>query len=550
MCKLRCFSPVLKLSALLGVFAAFALGQSVDRADCPNNLCRLIAHGRASDLRFPDFVDLRSRLVAFYAPTYAPAWITDNGPTGRALVFIRLLKAAQLKGLKPEDYNADLWDDQITHFDHSQFEVCLTVCLMRYLADLHFGKANPGFFHLDPKYQDFDIAAFLRTKLMDSRDPEALIAAEVEPPYLGYKRTQKALADYLLMARDKDVQLSEVPATVDPGDLYPEVGLLVQRLKQLGDLPRDDSPSADSGTYSDALVDAVRHFQARHGLDPDGRIGKATLEQLNVPLTYRVLQLRLALERWRWVPHTFAHAPIVVNIPEFTLRTLNSDYETDLEMKVVVGSSYENETPVFSAELGYITFRPYWNVPQSILENEMLAKLEEERDYLSVHHYEMVNAAEKVVPAPHGLTDSMLRGLSSGKYRIRQMPGPNCALGLLRFGIPNEHNVYLHDTPSRELFARARRDFSHGCVRVERPVELAEWCLRGTDSWTEEKIRDAMHGTKTFQVNLKNPIPVLLVYATAIVSRDGEVHFTPDIYLQDALLENRLAQGYPSRTTE
>jgi murein L,D-transpeptidase YcbB/YkuD len=129
------------------------------------------------------------------------------------------------------------------------------------------------------------------------------------------------------------------------------------------------------------------------------------------------------------------------------------------------------------------------------------------------------------------------------------MPGPNCALGLIRFGIPNEHNVYLHDTPSRELFDRARRDFSHGCVRVERPVQLAEWSLRGTDSWTISKIQAAMHGTKTFQVNLKEPIPVLLVYATAIVFRDGDVHFTPDIYHQDALLENQMAQGYPSRTS-
>jgi murein L,D-transpeptidase YcbB/YkuD len=539
---------LISLLALIGLSATLGSAQSIDPATCPNSLCRLVAHGRAPDLRFPDFVDLRSRLVAFYGPSYAPAWLTESGITPQALAMVAMLKAADKKGLKPEDYDADLWDEQIAHLDRSQFDVCLTVSVMRYLADLHFGKANPGFFHLQNKYRDFDIPGFLRQKLMLATDPDALLAAAVEPPYEGYKRTQKMLAEYLILARQPDVKLSELPATVEPGSAYSDAKPLAERLQQLGDLPRDQS--SESAQYRGALVDAVKRFQSRHGLEPDGRLGKATVEQLNVPLSHRLEQVRLALERWRWVPHSFAHAPIVVNIPEFTLRTLNSSYETDLEMKVVVGSSYENQTPVFSAELGYLTFRPYWNVPNSILQNEMLAKLDKERDYLAVHRYQLINTAERPVPTPHGLTDAMLKGLASGRYRLRQMPGPKCALGLLRFGIPNEHNVYLHDTPSPELFERARRDFSHGCVRVERPVQLAEWSLRGTGSWNTAKIRAAMRGGRTFQVNLKNPVPVLLVYATAIVFRDGSVHFTPDIYHQDALLEDRLAQGYPSRTTE
>jgi murein L,D-transpeptidase YcbB/YkuD len=314
-------------------------------------------------------------------------------------------------------------------------------------------------------------------------------------------------------------------------------------------LPAAEILAPDTRVYQDFMVDAVKHFQQRHGLEPDGRIGKATLEQLNTPLSQRVLQLRLSMERWRWIPHTFPHPPIVVNIPEFVLRTLNQSYETDLEMKVVVGSAYETQTPVFFANLTQITFRPYWNVPRSILENEMAPKLAADRDYLSVHRYEVVNAAERVIPIPDGLTDSVLQGILNGRYRIRQIPGPDCALGLMRFGIPNEHNVYLHDTPSQTLFSMSRRDFSHGCVRVEHPVDLAEWCLRGTGRWTPARIRAAEHGARTFQVNLKKPIPVLLVYATAVVMRTGEVHFASDIYRQDAVLENRLAQGYPSRTT-
>jgi murein L,D-transpeptidase YcbB/YkuD len=180
----------------------------------------------------------------------------------------------------------------------------------------------------------------------------------------------------------------------------------------------------------------------------------------------------------------------------------------------------------------------------------MESKLREDRMYLANHRYEVVNSAEKVIATKNGLTDAVLRGLVAGKYRIRQIPGPDNALGLIRFGIPNEHNVYLHATPAQTLFAQSRRDFSHGCVRVERPVQLAEWCLRETGNWPKQRILAAMHGTKTFQVNVKNPIPVLLLYATAVVLPDNEVHFVSDIYHQDAALENQLAQGYPTRLND
>ena len=514
---------------------------------CPNFICRIVAYGRIGDLRWPDFVDCRSRLTAFYAPKYAAAWSENDKPTAKALAMIELLKAADLKGLKPEDYDADRWDERIAHLERSQFDVSLTVCLMRYLADLHFGKANPGFFHLDPKQQDFDIPTFLRTRLMESAHPNAVIAAEVEPPFDGYKRAQNTLEKYLGLARETQPRLTDITATIEPGQSYSELQLLAQRLRQLGDLPSEKILPENSTVYRGFVCEAVKQFQLRHGLDPDGRIGKATIEQLNVPLTQRVLQLRLALERWRWVPHSFPHPPIVVNIPEFTLRALSSAYETELEMKVVVGSAYENETPVFAANLTHVTFRPYWNVPRGILVNEMGPELSKDRSYLATHRYQLVNAAERVIPTPNGLTDGMLEGLRMGRYRIRQMPGPDNALGLIRFGLPNAHNVYLHGTPSQSLFAKSRRDFSHGCVRVERPVQLAEWCLRDTDSWTSAKILAAMHGAKTFDVDVKTPIPVLLVYATAIVLQSGVVRFVADIYHQDALLENRLAEGYPSR---
>jgi len=510
----------------------------------------MVARGRLSDLRWQDYADFRSRLNAFYQPAYSLAWAENDKPTASALAMIALLQAADRKGLQPEDYDADRWAERLAHFDPPVFDVTLTVCLMRYLADLHFGKTNPGFFHLDGRQHDFDIPAFLRTRLMEARESNALITAEVEPPFQGYRRAQNALARYLALAREPQVTLADLAATVEPGQRYAELPQLAERLRQLGDLPAEKVLPGNSKAYRGFMVAAVRHFQARHGLEPDGRLGKSTIQQLNVPLSQRVLQLRLALERWRWVPHSFSHPPIVVNIPEFSLRALNSAFETEFESKVVVGAAYENETPVFSADLTHITFRPYWNVPRSILLNEMAAELAEDRTYLATHRYQVVNAADKVIPTQNGLKDAVLTGLLAGRYRIRQIPGPNNALGLIRFGLPNSHNVYLHGTPSQMLFARSRRDFSHGCVRVERPMELAEWCLRESGPWTQTKILAAMRGSKTFQVNLKAPIPILLVYATAVAPSEGEVHFVADIYRQDALLQNRLTQGYPSRTTE
>ena len=288
----------------------------------------------------------------------------------------------------------------------------------------------------------------------------------------------------------------------------------------------------------------MKHFQARHGLDPDGRLGKATLAQLNTPPEDRVRQLQLTLERWRWAPHQFPGPPIVVNIPEFESRALNASYATELEMKVVVGNAYHHETPVFAANMKQVIFRPYWNVPLSIQRAELLPKLNRDPSYLMKNRYEVVTPQGTVVT--NGVVDDpTLAQLRSGTLRIRQTPGPENALGLVAFMFPNEYDLYLHGTPAMELFAKSRRDFSHGCIRAEKPQELAAWVLRNQADWTPEKISDAMNGSKTIYVSLDKPIPVLIVYATAVVLAGGEVRFFEDIYGQDAQLTALLAKGYP-----
>jgi murein L,D-transpeptidase YcbB/YkuD len=255
--------------------------------------------------------------------------------------------------------------------------------------------------------------------------------------------------------------------------------------------------------------------------------------------------LQLSLERWRWLPHAFSRPPVVVNIPEFRLRTFGQGETVDLTMKVVVGHAYRTQTPVFEQDMAYVVFRPYWNVPLGIQRGETVPKLQKDPDYLRKNNFEVVDRRGSVV-STGAVSDEQLAQLRSGELSVRQRPGPTNSLGLVKFVFPNEHNVYLHDTPAVELFSRTRRDFSHGCIRVEDPVALAEWVLQGNGGWTKERILAAMKsGPDSQQVNLVQKIPVLILYGTAVVLPNGEVDFFQDIYGHDAALEKALARGYP-----
>jgi len=535
-----------------------------EAGDCKPELCALVASGSLSDLRWPDFSDYRTRIQSFYEPTaYTSAWINRGSVTGAAKSIIEVLKNADAKGLDSEDYDGSRWSDRLAELtrtgkapsesDLTRFDLALTVCAMRYISDLHFGKVNPGLFELAVSNSGFglgdeqtDLAGFVRQRLVNATNVKAVLDG-VEPPYEGYRRTEMALQRYLALARDHTEELLPVPnKPVEPGSPYVAAPKLASLLRKLEDLPAGATLPSDPNLYGGALVDAVKRFQSRHGLEPDGRLGKATVAQLNTPLSHRVRQLQLTLERWRWIPSNFPHPLIVVNIPEFVLRVLDDSYATEFEMKVVVGGAYRHQTPVFTANMKSVVFRPYWNVPTSIQHAELLPKLKRDRSYLMNNGYEVVTPQEQVV-TNGTVSDDVLAQLRSGKLRVRQIPGPKNSLGLVKFLFPNEYNVYLHGTPATELFSRTRRDFSHGCIRVERPAELAAWVLRNYPEWTREHILEAMNGTEPLEVKLNRPIPVLIVYATAVALDGGEVRFFEDIYKQDADLEDVLAKGYPYR---
>jgi len=464
------------------------------------------------DLRWPDVSDYRRYLDVFYrAHNDTLVWIAGGSPTPQAIAVTRLFAGADAKGVNAVDYDGDRWTERLAAVQNApslesqaRFDVELTATLMRYISDLHIGRVNPrsvdSLFDVTQKKYDLP-------QLVGSLVASSDIAAElekVEPQFDGYRRLRSALARYRALAAEPFVPLS-TPLHV------PDVAA---RLRQLGDLQGDET-----------IEDAVKHFQRRHGLDADGRVGNVTLAALNTPPGERVKQIQLSMERWRWLPSSFEVMPVIVNIPEFRLRAYGDDHKPELSMDVIVGKTFEGrQTPVFAETMEYVVFRPYWNVPPSIQKNEIEPKAAEDPSYLSRNGYERVNGS------------------------IRQKPGPDNALGNVKFLFPNPLNIYFHDTSARELFSLTKRAFSHGCIRVSKPAELAAWVLRDEPKWTPEAIENAMtKGPIDAHVKVRRPIPVLILYTTATVREDGTVYFFEDIYGNDTQLADALAEGYPYR---
>jgi len=317
------------------------------------------------------------------------------------------------------------------------------------------------------------------------------------------------------------------------------------RLALEGDLAEADVRVASADHYDEVLAAGVRRFQERHGFAADGIVGSRTLAALRAPLATRVRQLELALERLRWLPDLGYRRTIVVNIPMFQLwawdeRPLGS--LPPIAMDIIVGRARRTRTPVFVESMQEVIFRPYWNVPRSILRNELLPAMRADPAYLSTHHFEVVSGEGNDARPVEVDADALERG--TGRLRLRQRPGVANALGPVKFLFPNVEGVYMHGTPTPGLFKRDRRDFSHGCIRVADPAALAVWVLGRTPGWTATRVAEAMaSGPLSQSVTLAERIDVVLYYMTAYVRpEDGAVRFAEDIYGHDAVLERALAR--------
>jgi len=347
-----------------------------------------------------------------------------------------------------------------------------------------------------------------------------------------YVLLENALPRYReLAARPALTQLPALPRrSLKEGESWDGLPALRTLLTALGDLPQAHDGQPPAAALEAALVEALQRFQERHGLEADGVLGPATWRALTTPLSQRVRQIERTLARWRELPPNPHSRAIFVNIPRFRLYATSgmAGSEADmLRIDVVVGRTLRDlRTPTFTADMTHLIFRPYWEVPRSIALSEILPAARKDAAYLARNKYELVDGAGRIVAA----TPEALAQLEAGTLRVRQQPGPDNALGSVKFMLPNAFNVYLHDSPARTLFTRTRRAFSHGCIRVADPAALAQFVLREDASWTPGRIAAAMQGEEPVQVNLAEPIRVYIVYGTAIAREDGSVLFLEDLY--------------------
>jgi murein L,D-transpeptidase YcbB/YkuD len=505
--------------------------------------------GVDAELRWADFRDLREELTRFYDDRHwTLAWTRDGEPSEAARQLAGVLAAAAWKGLDPVDYGGDEWEARLAALapprageaERDRVDVGLTVSALRYAKDIAHGRIRPTpgtkiLGRIQPPAAGeplLDLVGAVEAAA-EAADVEASLAV-LEPVAAGYRRAIARLPEVLaLAAAEPPGELPPPgPAAVAP-EAYVAKADLAARLRYLGDLP---PPEAVAGTGEEPactspLSVALARFQERHGLEATGFVDEATVRALNVPLRRRADQLALSIERWRWIPRHLRAASILVNVPEFRLFTENG---APLSMRVVVGQAYRWGTPVFASDLSMVIFRPVWNVPLGIQREELVPRIAADRGFVAASGFEVLDEAER--PSPPLSTPELLAGLRSGALRLRQRAGPDDALGLVKFAFANAGWIYLHDTPATELFSLSRRDFSHGCIRVEDPIALAEWVLHDEPGWTPEAIRRAIRGARTVEAPLTRPLPVLVGYFTATVGDDGVARFAEDIYGQDAAL--------------
>ena len=529
-------------------------GQTLSASGVPA-LHGIVDSGRNADLRWPDFIPYKTEVAKLYDTSgYSLLWVQNVHVRPQGLAVIQLLQNADAKGLDPEDYDGSRWQGRLlklgqnpTEQDLISFDTALTVSAMRYIRAIHCGRVNPKEFNfqLDMGGQQLALAEFIQTQVVDSDDPAAEIQ-KLEPPFLGYRKLLALLPVYEGYAnRAEGEKLPTITKTVRPGQPYVGVVRLGRFLQIIGDIPAGVQLDPNATIYQGALVDGVKHYQDRHGETPTGNLDTRTINELNTPPAVRIRQIKLTLERWRWLPHSFAQPPVVVNLPEFRARAMNPDGTVAFYKNVIIGKAYGHKSPVFEKEIQYVVFRPYWDVTPSIQRSEIVPHIQKDPTYIAKHNFEVVTAQGEVV-TDNQVSPEVLEGIKSLHLMVRQKPGDTNSLGLVKIIFPNPDNVYLHGTDAPELFSQDVRDFSHGCIRVQKPEDLVAWVLRNNPGWDLERVKATMNGDKNnLQVNLTTRIPVLIVYGTATVNEENQIRFFDDIYGYDAELDKALVAGYP-----
>lgn len=486
---------------------------------------------------------------------FRPAWIVGGDPLPQADSLINAIREADREGLRPDDYHLANIQSLLVEVRKNKVEgklnyseklvdldLLLTDAYLIYASHLLAGRVNPETIHTEwiAYNRTEDLANILNTALESNQIQESL--QRLPPSHAGYERMREALFEYRIIARAGGWSTVPFGPTLRKGDRDERVGILRSRLAVSGDL--DFPHTSRPYLFDDYVEDAVLKFQERHGLKADGIVGPETLAALNVPVEERIRMLEINMERWRWIPHDLGERHIVVNLARFELNVIE-DNQQIISMLVVVGRPARS-TPVFSAQLQYLVFNPYWHIPTKIAVEDILPKVLKDPDYLIKQKIKVFQGWGGKAPEiePKTVRWSLLNS-DNFPYKLRQETGPQNALGRIKFMFPNKFSVYLHDTPARGLFKRTKRDFSAGCIRIAKPIELAEYLLKDNLEWPRYKIRETISNGERKIVRLSNPIPVHILYLTSWVGIDGKVYFFSDVYDRDKAMMRALEERPP-----
>jgi len=484
-------------------------------------------------------------LPRFYLNRYfEPAWFSNNLINKHGIAMIDAIESIHLEGLEPTDYHYKL----ITHYfnritqgksegniDKMKLEILFTDAFMLMSSHLYFGKVNPDEIAADWNIQRKEPELRIDNRLQQAIEQGSISAelAKLSPVIHHYQQLKKELSFYNSLRNESWIEIP-FEKTLKPGETSPLIASIRARMMQLGFI----NDSLKSTYYDENLELQIIKYQRRNGLTPDGVIGRKTINALNTPPQERINTISVNLERIRWLPQQFPERYILVNIANAELDVIQGK-DTLLGMRVIVGKNYR-KTPVFSGRMTYLVFSPSWTIPPGIMRKDVIPELKKGPEYLQKKHMSILSADGTEVA--YNSIDWSKVSVVNFPYIVRQKPGPDNALGKVKFMFPNQYHVYIHDTPSRGLFVQEERALSSGCIRAEKPFELAQLLLSSSSAWTAEKINTAMNRDTEQTVILPEPIQVVIVYFTAWSNYNNSANFRPDIYLRDDDVLNALKQ--------
>jgi murein L,D-transpeptidase YcbB/YkuD len=471
-------------------------------------------------------------------------------------MLFREIQGAHLEGLRPEDYHLAPIEALLTEIDNRadenapiepeilvDLDLLLTDAFLLYGSHLLAGHVNPETIHAEwlIESRTADLVAVLETVIVRNDVEQGF--DNLRPTHLGYEGLKNALLRYEEIMKGGGWRRVPSGPKIEKGDQGFRVRALHDRLAVSDDLEPSEQDRPD--LFDERLEIAVRRFQRRHGLEADGIVGRKTLKALNVPVSQRIRQIKTNLERWRWLPQDLGRRYILVNVANFELDVVENN-QVQMTMPVIVGRRYRR-TPVFTGTMTYMEMNPYWHVPPKIAGRDILPHIQRDIQYLARKKIRVFQSwrtgAPEIRPEHVEWSEITARSLS---FKLLQEPGPENALGRVKFMFPNKFNVYLHDTPARELFKKTKRAFSSGCIRVERPIDLAVHLLQNKFEWARENLRAVVDSGLTEVIRLPEPMPVHLLYWTTWADQDGTIHFREDIYERDKQLEKELDRRPPS----